>query len=55
VTALIEQQPKGWRYRVMEGKTLVASSIIYYDLEEACNELVKRFPGTLISRFTTYE
>jgi hypothetical protein len=50
MSAVVEQLPTGFRYRVTQGASLVASSPIFTGLDTCLYALQKRFPGMQVDR-----
>lgn len=48
--AYIDQYTEGWRYRVMNGPTMIAGSVMFSDFEESILALQRRFPGMRVEK-----
>jgi len=55
MSAVVEQMPSGFRYRVTEAGSLVASSPIYQGLDAVLYALQKRYPGLTCSRIVVVQ
>jgi len=50
MSAVVEQLPFGFRYRVRLGAEVVAASQVFDGLEDALYALQKRFPGMKVDK-----
>jgi len=50
MSAVVEQLPSGFRYRVTQGNILHAASPLYNGLDACIYALQKRFPGLKVDR-----
>ena len=51
---VIDQYTEGFRYRVLEGKSLKAGSLMFPELSDALNHMQVRFPGSKVTKFETH-
>ena len=50
MSAVVEQMPTGFRYRVSQGASLVAASPVFPGLDGCLYALQKRYPGMTCDR-----
>ena len=55
MSAIVEQLPYGFRYRVTRGAVLHAASPVYDGLDSALYALAARFPGLKVSKIEVCE